>query len=351
MAGIKTEGIGPNIDKSIKRFTAGDGLYFYSELSDEIIIKELIPESLSYSYSPQFAGQTTLGRISPLQIFSGGSAKTYSFSLKLHEDALVSTNFDKITDIVDALKSLSYPIANSDGTLNFPRVYFSLGSITGYGIVKTSISLNKPIRAGRYIMAEVSFTITSEEILPQTKLTTKEVETTVDGEVIYTNKIFVSSEYYSLDGLYNVRDVFSRFTDLDTSISSFIAESSTVSKIDQEDLLQYIDFAADRITQSYDTFAGANFVENNKLNNLKDSISALNEINEFDLDPGKDTDSVPTILDNLERDFMEYLDYYYEYVDRDMTKEQYEQIEGNLYAILDKIKENYRRVKGYGKSN
>lgn len=144
---------------------------------EEIII-DLIPQVLSYSYTPNFTAQSTLGRLSPIYLYSGGSEETYSFSLTLHEDEVIKYQkgkYKSLEEFVDKLKSLSYPYTDNEGFQVYNKVTLILGEISGKGILNTEVAWKKPLRNGKYILAEVTFTFTLESKFSPAITTTKKV--------------------------------------------------------------------------------------------------------------------------------------------------------------------------------
>jgi len=144
---------------------------------EEIII-DLIPQVLSYSYTPNFTAQSTLGRLSPIYLYSGGSEETYSFSLTLHEDEVIKYQkgkYKSLEEFVDKLKSLSYPYTDNDGFQVYNKVTLILGEISGKGILNTEVTWKKPLRNGKYILAEVTFNFVLESKFSPAITTTKKV--------------------------------------------------------------------------------------------------------------------------------------------------------------------------------
>ena len=134
----------------------------------EIVIPDfIIPESVSHEYSPNFSSNSILGRLSPVLLYSGGSARTLSFSIRLNDDIARQSGYESLVELVDDIKSLSYPTRERSSN-RLPQVYFQLGELVGVGIVQTSISWSKPFdnTRGIYKLVEVAFTITLERELP-----------------------------------------------------------------------------------------------------------------------------------------------------------------------------------------
>jgi hypothetical protein len=174
-------------------FSKPTSLYLYNINTEEWVIIPVIPDSLSASYSANFQPVTTHGLIRPVRYYTGGSEKSVSFTIKMHEDLQYkysNTKSDEYANtkgnlyaLVDVIKRLSEP-PNTDHdsqVLLPPKVYFQLGNqFAGTGHIDTSVSFSVPFRNGRYIMADISFTFVFHEIFRLNELT---VKTTGPGEL------------------------------------------------------------------------------------------------------------------------------------------------------------------------
>lgn len=173
-------------------FSKPTSLYLYNVNTEEWVIIPVIPDSLSASYSANFQSVTTHGLIRPVRYYTGGSEKSVSFAIKMHEDLqyrYLNTSDEyantkgNLYALIDVIKKLSEP--NTDHVRQVllpPKVYFQLGNqFAGTGHVDTSISFSVPFRNGRYIMADISFTFVFHEIFRSNELT---VETTEPGKLI-----------------------------------------------------------------------------------------------------------------------------------------------------------------------
>jgi hypothetical protein len=173
-------------------FSKPTSLYLYNINTEEWVIIPVIPDSLSASYSANFQSVTTHGLIRPVRYYTGGSEKSVSFAIKMHEDLQYkySNKSDEYANagsnlyaLVDVIKKLSEPSTDhKKQVLLPPKVYFQLGNqFAGTGHIDTSVSFSVPFRNGRYIMADISFTFVFHEIFSSNKLT---VEITEPGELI-----------------------------------------------------------------------------------------------------------------------------------------------------------------------
>ncbi len=182
-------------------FSKPTSLYLYNVNTGEWVFIPVIPDSLSASYSANFQSVTTHGLIRPVRYYTGGSEKSVSFTIKMHEDLLhkdslhedpqykYSNKLDEYANadsnlyaLVDVIKRLSEPSTDyKKQVLLPPKVYFQLGNqFAGTGHIDTSVSFSVPFRNGRYIMADISFTFVFHEIFESNKLT---VETTEPGKL------------------------------------------------------------------------------------------------------------------------------------------------------------------------
>lgn len=182
-------------------FSKPTSLYLYNVNTEEWVFIPVIPDSLSASYSANFQSVTTHGLIRPVRYYTGGSEKSVSFTIKMHEDLLhkdslhedpqykYSNKLDEYANadsnlyaLVDVIKRLSEPSTDyKKQVLLPPKVYFQLGNqFAGTGHIDTSVSFSVPFRNGRYIMADISFTFAFHEIFESNKLT---AETTKPGEL------------------------------------------------------------------------------------------------------------------------------------------------------------------------
>ena len=185
-------------------FSKPTSLYLYNINTGEWVFIPVIPDSLSASYSANFQSVTTHGLIRPIRYYTGGSEKSVSFTIKMHEDLMhkdlmhedlqyryLNTSDEyanagnNLYALVDVIKRLSEPTEpNTDyekQVLLPPKVYFQLGNqFAGSGHIDTSVSFSVPFRNGRYIMADISFTFVFHEIFSSNELT---VETTEPGKL------------------------------------------------------------------------------------------------------------------------------------------------------------------------
>lgn len=132
---------------------------------------DLLPESIDDSYSANFHTQSFQGRSSPVIGYGDGGPREVSFSLQIHDD-LISQNGSDIVDIVNQLKSLSYP--EYERKVIPPKIYLRMGDMVSIVGVCTNVGVSweKPYgetTKGRiaYKKAEVSLSFQEVIQIPQ----------------------------------------------------------------------------------------------------------------------------------------------------------------------------------------
>lgn len=149
---------------------------------DEPLVIKTIPPSLAYSYSPKFVSQNLLGRVVPVYQYAGGSGKSISFSLDLHEDIHPKPG-ETLDSLVQKIRSLAAPVVDTSGyTKEYPKVLFMLGEIEAFVKVEVDVEWHKPIRNGKYIMATVGFKLNILEELKE--ITTTSIYEDVGGDIV-----------------------------------------------------------------------------------------------------------------------------------------------------------------------
>lgn len=326
------------------------GVYFYKE-DQEIFIKDIIPDSLAYSYSPNYKANSVLGRVSPIQLYSSGSKKSYSFSLSLHEDMLVNMKYDTLEDLVDAIKSLSYPKINRTGETYLPSVYFQIGEIAGKGIITTSHSWQKPFRDGHFVRVDINVSITVEEIFPTAVMTkeTQEVVDVGDKYVSYNDVVKISA-----DSLLGYEDSFLMLTGrYNTATYDLISPDATYAekKTNMQFTADYFDASLAKMSSIFSILARDYY--GSDLRAMNRVISDLYTV-KFDITNTKvsqDIETVTTNLENLRGLFENALYEYYQNVDVNMTKEAYNSLLDEINKRIDNMEDMYKEVAGYGASS
>ena len=328
--------------------------------SKTIIVKDVIPEELSYAYTPLYTAQQVLGRMSPIQLYTGGSDMTYAFTLSMHEDALDQKEYTDISKFVDDLKALAYPYIDDAGIMRAQRVYFQIGEITGWGYVNVSISWKKPFRNGRYIMADIAFTITVEEIYPVAIMVTG--DEIADDEVSFAVYHDTTRIDESTTGIITA---LSSFIGYDMVISDFILNDN-ISDIEKQSNINYTELYFDNAQSRFGsllTMLSGLDPSSEDMYNIKTAVANLDNIEFLDLTQGRRTDfSVPrsrfsdyeTIkqnLDDLLEDFTDYIEGYYDNVDKNMLESEKDALIDDITLTVNDMLEMWEKVYKYGASN
>jgi len=322
---------------------------------NEIILKNIIPDALSYSYSPNFSSQSMLGRMSPIQMYTGGSAKTYSFSITLHEDYLYNTKYNRLDDLVDDIKSLSYPVV-AGGITSLPTVEFYIGEISGKGIVQTSSSWKKPFRDGRYILVDLSITITVEEIYPLPNFKQEITEAGEDLNVQYTGLAIVtpiseSTIYWAYDS-----SIFLPVNKYGIVFDKYVNESVYVNPRDTLSADPAIKFFEVRILllNNYKNLADVSSLGSNKdYQRLSDSLKSTmidltNVLSSVDTLRSIKYKDFIELVDAAKELYIDYLDYYFWHGNTEMRSGEFDLVVAEIENQFDSIIRVYQEVIGYG---
>ena len=122
----------------------------------------VLPDSIQEAHQANFQPMDIQSRSGPLFAYSGGSARNITIDIDVHEDYLAEYNGGKadIREYAALFKALTYP--EYKGTkVEPPSVLLRVGSfIRIKGICSSSsVTWEKPMRNGRYIVAKFSVTI------------------------------------------------------------------------------------------------------------------------------------------------------------------------------------------------
>ena len=157
-----------NVEKlSIRSIKDSTTLYLYNYNTGEEVELDVIPEAVSATYTSRITKQAPFGVMHPINFYTGGTTKSISFSIDLHEDlhglATEAEASKSIYLLIDRIKSMSEP-RDFGGRLREPLVYLQLGNqFAGKGHISTNIKLNTPYRQGRYIYVNMSIDFTYHE--------------------------------------------------------------------------------------------------------------------------------------------------------------------------------------------
>lgn len=151
-------------------------LYLYDIVRSKYISLPVIPNSVSASYTASLKQLSSFGILHPINYYVGGSAKTISFAVDVHEDLVMdytgreNTERNNLYHMLDILKAMSEP-REDNGRLEPPHVYMQLGNqFAGKGHIETTISLATPYRDNRYVLANINITFTFHDSFKNSEL-------------------------------------------------------------------------------------------------------------------------------------------------------------------------------------
>lgn len=322
-------------------------LYFSYELGETIkeIEIPLIPESVGYSYTPNFAAATFLGRVSPIYQYTGGSDETYTFTLTIHTDALEGSTHKDIVSLVDAIKSLSYP-TRTNGIISFPKVYFQLGELAGTCTVVSSIQWKKPIVTEHYAVATIDFTITMIRSMRNVNKTVVETKSDTGNQLSNIDQVYsgLSSDEYK-----KYRDLLNQ-GGFDTSVIDFVVggSDSLRDNFNNQEAVKKRDYSMERLNNLYGIFAttdGSNKVDSllgwantPTLSTKGSNVGLLGNNNKY-----KSTKKI-------KKDIDKYLEHYYKVVNTNITRAELDQIKKEMYSLIDTIEKSQGEVIKYAAS-
>ena len=136
--------------------------YANFEADAEVINLPCYPEEVSNSVEASWSEQTIIGRTGTINVFTGTSDITTSFSFDLHREmypAHESLRGNYVDRIVRIIKAGCYPRYTA-GSLQPPYVIWKFGDMTISGRLKSvSDTWKKPIIAGSYTVCTLSITM------------------------------------------------------------------------------------------------------------------------------------------------------------------------------------------------
>jgi len=315
-----------------------------NETSKEIYI-DVIPDSVSHSYSANWEGIDFLGRISPVQIYKNGSDETYTFSIVMHEDILSgSYKGGSIEEFIADIKSLSYPLQASS-VIKLPKVYFQLGEISGFGIVNTSVSWNKPFRDGHYVYVTIDFSILIDEDLGNVKLSEILVDNSIDADFV-TNSNVISR--YTSEEIENIQaSLFKYGADFTTGLID-PSDAAGLNEVKLGWATENYDYATTRLTNLYSAFElqGIDVTDISSIKALAEtsfssSIYGATYLSERAYDKK---------YRNYVNEFNAYFQDYYE-DHPEITNDERLAVRDEFYTLIMSIKEISKEAVGYGASN
>ena len=324
----------------------------------EIEIKNVIPEELGYSYKPNYTAQPTLGRMSPIQMYSGGSDIKYSFTLTIHEDMLLggdmraTDQFENIIEFVDALKALSYPYLDDVGLMRAPNVEFQIGDISGNGFVKVNVAWKKPFRNGRYIMADISFDITATKVYP--KVIHLEGVEDPPGETTY---LTYNDTVRLSDRETELITSIGTLTGLEIAIGDFIP-SDNISEEEKRSNIRFVSDTFDYAQQKFrDLLAQMELMapDSETVDNLQNQVEELDNLINISISGTASITSFVAglttvgMLEKLKTDLVEYIEgEYYTNVNRELLAEERDALVVDITDRIDALIVLYEEVSSYG---
>lgn len=319
----------------------------------EILVPKILPDAIQYNYQPNFQSQSLIGRRSPVFLYTGGSPRTYNFSLKIHEDILDSVLItengrtfkpESIVQLVDHFKMLAYPITETNGTIKYPQMYFEIGEIAGYGIVKVSVSWEKPFRDLRYIQATVTFDVTVETEVSMPTEPQIGFQETDWQNLVYDYKINLNMTEQEAELL--VQRLGPAFN---SNVADLISEgeiSQFARTIKQEVAVNNFNYQVERIQNIYSLFKTATGQE------TIEELAMFKEIESFTYEQlvTKDGTDAKEIR-KIKNSFRDYLDYYYDNINTKMTRDEYFQVLDSVFTLLENLQKYAEEIYGYGQSS
>lgn len=312
----------------------------------EIIIPDfIIPDSVAHQYLPNFQANSILGRLSPIFLYTGGSPRTISFTIILNDDIAKLGGYNSIVDLVEAIKSLSYP-KERNKIKDLPPVYFQLGELSGNGIIETSIAWKKPyeVTTGYYKLAEVSFNITIEQgmTLPRYR-GVQEVVSQQDRDIEFEETLELSISEEEKARIISSMELHS-YADVQVSnlVLPYDADSIRTEAIRSE-AEENFDFQAKRLSLIYGDFAtSSTYLQ------FTGSIEILKKFKDYNLETISSSlmQKLKGDIAKAKADFRRYLQEYKQQTD--LTERAYFLILDQVFTMLEKLEEFAEVVYKYG---
>lgn len=135
-----------------------------SNIENGVLPLPTIPESVAESISLNTQEQAIIARSAPIVSYSNTGARVISFTFAIADDYMPTRGLSgsqySITEYIDALKSLEYPVYKSSTVIS-PQCVLRIGNIKLKGIV-TSVTVNwkgplsNIIAGGSFTRADIS---------------------------------------------------------------------------------------------------------------------------------------------------------------------------------------------------
>lgn len=322
----------------------------------KVITIPTIPQSINYNYAPLFSEQSVLGRLTPVYKYSGGSGASLSFMVELHEDPHVrDIDRDKtLNDLVEDIKSLSAPTIGTRGkTSNYPRVYFELGDLKAFVKVETNIEWNKPFRQGRYIMATISFTLDIVEELSRidNSILIESVEREVRGDVVYGEQgtVYTEDQLSYNTGRGDIGKRYGVYLNNLIITPTRLLDGNTTGRKMWDDTMERLDNLFGVYGTQMNTYGGdpKKSSYTNLLNQFNTLKSTLGDLDSVSVSYETIQELIGSLIDNHDK----FMDYYYESINKEMTRPEREQIKSTFVALLRTLETAAGGVMGYGSTN
>lgn len=143
-----------------------NNLFLYNLNTGEFLDFQLIPNSLSTTYTSRIVKAAPIAVLHPINFYVGGSAKSLSFSFDIHEDINgipASNGESSIYETLKVINRMSEPSMAGKNVIG-PSIYLQLGNqFAGKGHITVSMSVKTPYRNGRYLLASISVNFTFHE--------------------------------------------------------------------------------------------------------------------------------------------------------------------------------------------
>lgn len=149
--------------------------YVYLYHLDKFVVIPTYPESISDSYSANFAASTPLLRSAPIFSYTSSGPRTMQISITLHRDMMTQINYgvsnlnveigdDYVDTIIKELQSIAVPKYSLDTKLvNPPMVAVRFGNdIYIKGVVNGAVGVtySGPIlESNKYALVKIDFTV------------------------------------------------------------------------------------------------------------------------------------------------------------------------------------------------
>jgi len=127
----------------------------------------ILPDEIQESHDANFTPMEIMSRSGQLFAYSGGSSRTTSINIEVHEDYLADYNggYADIREFAAQFKALTYPEYMGPRVIP-PMILLRVGDFIQFKGVCTNaqVTWKKPMRNGRYILADFSISLTETNV-------------------------------------------------------------------------------------------------------------------------------------------------------------------------------------------